>query len=766
MNKIIFILMPFFSIQYLQAEAPTTVNNSLIGKEVFSQAGYNLYWGDLHGHTELSADASGNLYKYFIFARDSAKLDFIASTEHDTVNGRRMTLFQWSQICNAAKVFNQTGQFITLPGYEWTGNDFGVHLNVVYINETYPVYFSCDTTSETVDKLLNMLPLDSCRVSMNHPTAKTVDSWDWESAGISGVEIVGGNRAGWPPQYRYEYYGNPYGNPDQKVGAAVQDALRSGHKIGFRGNSDTHNAQPGKSGLTAVYATALSRNGIFEAITNRRTYATTGARIILDIKMEGHQIGEIFQAGPEIPQMEIFAVGDRSKLLAAEIVKNNIVVYTYLGGNDTIKFNWSDESFLYSSFYYVRIIQSDGHMAWSSPIWIKGLNSPPDTFRIIGADSASNVLGPLSRMPTINWTRAQDPDCGDLVEYKFEYGQDTTLVNYLTKVNNFAKTAYSFKDSLADNSWYFIRVIASDEMGGTRIAFPGWVKLRIENGNSPPTMPGLIHPAEQETVSVLQPNFEWQQSEDINWGDSVRYDLYLSRDSIFDKPVVADIDNSCWQWDQNLWDGASYFWHIVAKDLSGDSSISGLGKFHINTRKLKYFSAEAGDGGVLIKWSIKEENFKKALLFRSTVLNSKYNIIYETAINSGQYLDYTTGTEEEIYYQLAMTINDDDTIYFNPISLKVNCPDKLQIHRISPNPGGGPFKIAFWMPEKTKVDVNIYNVAGQKMKNILAGNLQPGNQMIKWDGRVRSGAMAPSGVYFLEMKTKNEKAVRKIIVIR
>ena len=90
-------------------------------------------------------------------------------------------------------------------------------------------------------------------------------------------------------------------------GASVQDALALGHRLGFVGGTDNHYAQPGSTrcpkggvdfrdrvtgGLTAVFAPALTSEAILAALRARRCYATTGARMILDFRVEGRPMGE------------------------------------------------------------------------------------------------------------------------------------------------------------------------------------------------------------------------------------------------------------------------------------------------------------------------------------------------------------------------------------------------------------------------------------------------------------------------------------------
>jgi len=57
------------------------------------------------------------------------------------------------------------------------------------------------------------------------------------------------------------------------------------------------------------------------------------------------------------------------------VFKNNKQIYqknsSDMGGKKTWTIDFKDEDFYYDSFYYLRIIQDNNEMAWSSPIWVE-----------------------------------------------------------------------------------------------------------------------------------------------------------------------------------------------------------------------------------------------------------------------------------------------------------------------------------------------------------------------------------------------------------
>lgn len=80
---------------------------------------YNIYFGELHGHTNLS-DGSVDIYSYFMSLRDTVKLDFAALTDHDHGGVGSAELFgdKRETIKSTVKKYNEPGKFTTILAYE------------------------------------------------------------------------------------------------------------------------------------------------------------------------------------------------------------------------------------------------------------------------------------------------------------------------------------------------------------------------------------------------------------------------------------------------------------------------------------------------------------------------------------------------------------------------------------------------------------------------------------------------------------------------
>ena len=93
----------------------------------------------------------------------------------------------------------------------------------------------------------------------------------------------------------YEFDRAPYPPPAESFtqGRSVRAALDQGHRLGIIASPDHR----GGLGLAGVWARALTREAIFEALRARRTFGTTGARLDLWMTVNGAPQGSEITAG-------------------------------------------------------------------------------------------------------------------------------------------------------------------------------------------------------------------------------------------------------------------------------------------------------------------------------------------------------------------------------------------------------------------------------------------------------------------------------------
>lgn len=355
----------------------------------------NLYWGEIHGHAYFSDGLDSPEY-FYSYARDVEQLDFCSLTEHDTWLDDR----KWAVIKKVNENFYVPGKFVTLLGFEWSSAQFYDSKRHMYGHRC--VYYP-DNEGKYYSHLLPQfkLPLQLWKkiskfgaiAVPHHPAyAESKNSvwgtnWDYHDDSMEPlVEIYSKHGLS-------ECFGNRWPLFSQNPERFVQKALNRGCKLGFTGGTDTHISRPAsnmpefrrgirypKGGLTAIWAKELSRKCIFDALRTRSCYATTGERIIIKFSINDYPMGSIVEKsclnGCQAVTIETFVAGTE-RLEKVEIIKNNKIIHLKSTNDKFIEFKYVDKPNFKEGevFYYLRVTQTDGNMAWSSPIWVT--SSPP-----------------------------------------------------------------------------------------------------------------------------------------------------------------------------------------------------------------------------------------------------------------------------------------------------------------------------------------------------------------------------------------------------
>ena len=122
--------------------------------------------------------------------------------------------------------------------------------------------------------------------------------------------------------------------------------------------------------LIGVQAEQLSRESIFRALYERRTYATSGARIRLSFHVADQPMGCEVRAD-DAPEITIDVVGT-APIERIVIKRNCRTVHVHEPDGQSAKLTWRDPDFDAGEpcLYYVHVIQADGEEAISSPVWV------------------------------------------------------------------------------------------------------------------------------------------------------------------------------------------------------------------------------------------------------------------------------------------------------------------------------------------------------------------------------------------------------------
>jgi hypothetical protein len=90
-------------------------------------------------------------------------------------------------------------------------------------------------------------------------------------------------------------------------------------------------------------------------------------------------------------------------------------------------------------------------------------------------------------------------------------------------------------------------------------------------------------------------------------------------------------------------------------------------------------------------------------------------------------------------------------------------PRPFELYPPSPNPGAGPVRLAWSMPQRDHVRVQVYDVSGRLVRTLVDGTRDAGRYEMAWDGKDREGSRTAAGVYFARAQVGREVAVRRFV---
>jgi hypothetical protein len=344
--------------------------------------------GDLHRHTEMSWDVGpGNDGSYLDFYRymiDVASMDFGSLTDHQ---GGGHYAYWWWLTQKSADMYFLSPRFVPLYGYERSVQFPNGHRNVFHAVRGVPVFpfqlklnqtgvFPGIGTGQVVTndtKLLYEFLGRTGGLAIPHTSGTSTMGTDWRDNDPNiepVVEMYQGARNS------YETFDAPrvHGRnekPDSAPGGFQQAGLvwkayAKGYRLGTISSSDhgsTHIS------YALVYTPENSRTADLDSIRKRHTYGATD-NIVLDFEANGHFMGDEFTTA-ERPRFTLHSIGTE-KIAKVALIRDNEYLYQATPHSEEIRINYTDEHPKkgQASLYYVRLEQTDGELAWSSPVWI------------------------------------------------------------------------------------------------------------------------------------------------------------------------------------------------------------------------------------------------------------------------------------------------------------------------------------------------------------------------------------------------------------
>ena len=93
-------------------------------------------------------------------------------------------------------------------------------------------------------------------------------------------------------------------------------------------------------------------------------------------------------------------------------------------------------------------------------------------------------------------------------------------------------------------------------------------------------------------------------------------------------------------------------------------------------------------------------------------------------------------------------------------------PEDFSLHQNYPNPFNGDTVISFDLPQSEEVRLDVYNISGQRVRELVSQRLQAGVYRVGWDGKDGKGSALASGLYVYQILAGTHRQQKKLLLIR
>jgi hypothetical protein len=323
----------------------------------------------------MDGNNDGSLLQVYRYAIDAAGLDYLLVSDHNGAGGPDLPYINWL-LQQLADVLFVPQRFVPFYGYERSVRYPNGHRNILFSkrgNPTLPIPRS-EVQGESGAEALYAYLRQYDGIAISHTSATNMGT-DWRDNDPEVeplVEIYQGDRvsAEYEGAPRAAHSGNPNSAPGgYRPAGYVWNAWQKGYKLGVQSASDhlsTHIS------YACTIAEDFSREALIDAMKKRHSYGATD-NIVLDYRLkagdEEYLQGDIVQVSKPF-RLWVKVLGT-APIRQIDIVKNNQFLHNLQNLEQEVDFSFVDTNAdSGESYYYVRLIQEDGQIAWSSPIWV------------------------------------------------------------------------------------------------------------------------------------------------------------------------------------------------------------------------------------------------------------------------------------------------------------------------------------------------------------------------------------------------------------
>ncbi|MBC8196245.1 MAG: T9SS type A sorting domain-containing protein, partial [Candidatus Marinimicrobia bacterium] len=455
---------------------------------------------------------------------------------------------------------------------------------------------------------------------------------------------------------------------------------------------------------------------------------------------------------------------------------------------DTIQTNYYQNlQIVEDELYFWKVVSIDENGgSTATEIWsfsLNEINEPPSEFSLISPE-IDEIVNTVNVQ--FDWDTSIDNDFNDIVSYILEIGSN---IENLDTVNVGFDTSYIIEE-LNDNTEYYWRITAIDNLGTSTINSGGFNQFTINVSNDPPSDFSLITPTYESIESNLAPLFYWANSIDNDPEDIVSYELFIDMDSSFVITDPIELDSNGFDYsllNTVLNDNSEYYWKVNAKDLENETTTSDRFLFYTDSypeppnafNLVSPINDSHLDSNIIeFTWNSTtdndpRDNINYGFVYTDNLLDTlSFNYVTDL-LDTSLTLELETG---RVYYWQVIAMDDDSLFTFAnghqdsiwsfalgelSVSDKINIPTEWSLAPAYPNPFNPITNIKFAVPENALISVIIYDINGRVIEVLADGMVNAGFHNLTWDS-----GNNPSGLYFVKLDALGFSDTQKLMLVK
>jgi len=213
-------------------------------------------------------------------------------------------------------------------------------------------------------------------------------------------------------------------------------------------------------------------------------------------------------------------------------------------------------------------------------------------------------------------------------------------------------------------------------------------------------------------------------------------------------------------------------WDIVVTNPDGQVSTledAVVVNFRVPAQLASARIRAAGEGVRLEYMLIEADADERFRLYRATLPSEEYTLLVDDlSLDSDGILGFSDNSVEpgRTYAYLLESYRADGSVRELHRGSATVAAGALRLDPNHPNPFNPLTTIPFYLPERTRVRMDVFDVRGAHVTTLASGIFSAGAHRVQWNGVDSSGTPAASGVYYLRLRAGKRTLQRKMLLLK